>query len=75
MDSRNEAESLAYRVDQALKERKKELDHETKNRIKKDLNYVKRLVHGTKPERITADQGREIAAAKAALEQSAASIL
>lgn len=75
VDSRNEAESLAYRVDQALKERKKELDHETKNRIKKDLNYVKRLVHGTKPERITADQGREIAAAKAALEQSAASIL
>jgi molecular chaperone DnaK len=74
-DSRSEAEALAYRVEQVLKERKKELDHETKSRIKKDLNYVKRLVHGTKPERVTADQGREIAAAKTALEQSAASIL
>lgn len=74
-ESRNEAEALAYRVEQALKERKKEMDRETKNQIKKDLGYVKRLVHGTRPERITADQGREIAAAKAALEQSAASIL
>lgn len=75
VDSRNEAEALAYRVEQALKERKRELDHETKSQIKKDLNYVKRLVHTTRPERITADQGREIAAAKAALERSASSIL
>ena len=74
-DIRQEAEALAFRAEQALKEHKRELDFEKKSRIRKDLNYVKRLVHGTRPERITAEQGRELAAAKAALEQSAAEIL
>lgn len=74
-DIRNDAEALAYRVEEALKAHKKELDHETKNQIKKDLSYVKRLVHGTRPEKITPEQGREIAGAKDALERSAAPLL
>ena len=71
----NEAQSLYYRAEGALKEHKKTLDSETKNQIKRDLSTVKRLLHAAKPERMTPQLTRELKEAKEALERSASGIL
>jgi molecular chaperone DnaK len=71
----NEAESLCYRAETALKEKKKELDGATKSQIKKDIASLRRLTHAAKPERMTPQLKEDIKWAREALERSASGIL
>ena len=74
MDTRNEGERLAYEAEQALANHK-ELDKETKKRIKDDTAALKKAVHKTKPEEITTEQAAEIRRLIEQLQKSAAGIL
>lgn len=74
METRNEGERLAYEAEQALANHK-ELDKETKKRIKEDTAALKKAVHKTKPEEITNEQAAEIRALIERLRQSAAGCL
>jgi len=74
LDVRNEGEKLVYEAEQALASHK-ELDKETKKRIKDDTAALKKAVHKTKPEEITATQAAEIRGLIEKLRQSAGSIL
>ena len=71
----NEAETLYYRVEAALKEKKKALDPAVRNQMKKELSALKRLIHAAKPERMTPQLQHELQEAKEALEHSASGIL
>ena len=71
----NEAETLYYRVEAALKEKKKTLDPAVRNQIKKELSALKHLIHAAKPERMTPQLQHELQEAKEALERSASGIL
>ncbi len=71
----NEAATLYYHAETALKEKKKALDPAVKNQIKKDLSTLKRLIHAAKPERMTPQLQHELQEAKEALEHSASGIL
>lgn len=51
LDLHNQAEVLAYKVDEALSKCKKELDKEEKNRIKADVANLRRCLRKDKPER------------------------
>lgn len=75
MDLRNEAEAMCVKVDQAYRTRKKELDRETKSKIKGDLAQLKKLVTKAKPDKMTGEQAEAIRQAKERLEISAASLL
>lgn len=74
MDVRNEGERLAYEAEQALSSHK-ELDKETKRRIKEDTAALKKAVQRTKPEEITSQQAEELRRLMDALRRSAAGIL
>ena len=74
LDIRNEGERLVYNAEQALSQHK-DLDKETKKRIKDDIAELKKAVHKTKPEDITADQAAIIRGLTEKLKTSAASIL
>ena len=74
LDVRNEGERLAYEADKALSEHK-ELDKETKKRIKEDAAALRKAVGKTKPEDITSQQAEEIRRLIANLRTSAGSIL
>ena len=74
LDVRNEGERLCYEAEKALAEHK-ELDKETKKRIKDDAAALKKAVHKTKPEDITAAQADEIRRLIANLRNSAGSVL
>ncbi len=74
LDIRNEGERLVYEAEQALSNHK-ELDKETKKRIKDDTAALKKAVHKTKPEDITANQAAEIRGLIERLRESARSIL
>jgi len=74
LDIRNEGERLVYDVEQAMNNHK-ELDKETKKRIKDDAAALKKAVHKSKPEDITDAQAAEIRGLIARLRESAASIL
>ena len=74
MDVRNEGERLVYEAEQALAAHK-ELDKETKKRIKEDTAALKKAVHRTKPEEITAEQAADIRRLIGQLHASAAGIL
>lgn len=74
MDVRNEGERLAHEAEQALSSHK-ELDKETKRRIKEDTAALKKAVQRTKPEEITSQQAEELRRLMDALRQSAAGIL
>lgn len=75
LDIRFEAGNLIVRVEQLLRERKKEFDRKTRSVIKGDLNALRKLVNKTKPETITREQAMDIKAAKEQLEGSAAMLL
>lgn len=75
MDLRNEAEAMCVKVDQAYRARKKELDRETKSKIKGDLAQLKKLVTKAKPDKMTGEQAEAIRQAKERLEISASSLL
>ena len=74
LDVRNEGERLAYEADKALSEHK-DLDKETKKRMKEDIAALRKAVSKTKPEDITAQQAEEIRRLIANLRASAGSIL
>ena len=74
LDTRNEGERLVYEAEKALSEHK-ELDKETKRRIKDDVAALKKAVHKTKPEDMTSTQAEEIRRLIANLKSSAGSIL
>ena len=74
LDVRNEGERLAYEADKALSEHK-ELDKDTKKRIKEDVAALRKAVSKTKPEDITSQQAEEIRRLIANLRASAGSIL
>ena len=74
LDVRNEGERLAYEADKALSEHK-ELDKDTKKRIKEDAAALRKAVSKTKPEDITSQQAEEIRRLIANLRASAGSIL
>ena len=71
---RNDGERLVYEAEQALNNHK-DLDKETKKRIKDDTAALKKAVHKTKPEDITAQQAEEIRRLSGNLRMSAAAIL
>ena len=74
MDVRNEGERLVYEAEQAIAAHK-ELGKETKKRIKEDTAALKKAVHRTKPEEITAEQAADIRRLIGQLHASAAGIL
>ena len=74
MDTRNEGERLVYEAEQALSAHK-ELDKERRRRIKDDIALLKKAVHKTKPEEITAVEAGEIRRLIVALRESAGDLL
>ena len=74
LDIRNEGERLVYEAEQALASHK-DLDKDTKKRVKDDIAALKKAVHKSKPEDITATQAAEIRGLIEKLRVSAAAIL
>ena len=74
LDTRNEGERLVYEAEKALSERK-DLDKERKKRIKDDVAALKKAVHKTKPDTITATEAGEIRRLIVALRAGAGDIL
>ncbi len=75
MELHNQAEMLSYAVEQGLTKHKKELDKEEVNRVKADLNNLRRCIRKDKPDRMNEAEMQNLAAAKTALEQSAAHLM
>lgn len=75
MQLHNQAEMLAYTVDQALSKHKKELDKDEASRVKADLNHLRRCIRKDKPDRMNETEMQNLAAAKTALEGSAAHLM
>lgn len=71
IDLRNEAESLIYRTEQMLTQEKKNMDKETRSRIKEHLNVLKKAVKKTKPDSISSQESVEIRQAMEQLKTSA----
>lgn len=75
IDIRNEAEKLAFQVNQSLKDSKKDMEKTEYKQIKADLNTLQKLLGKTTIEKITDQQAGEIMAARETLERSAAELL
>ncbi len=75
MELHNQAEMLSYAVEQGLTKHKKELDKEEVNRVKADLSNLRRCIRKDKPDRMSEAEMQNLAAAKTALEQSAAHLM
>ena len=71
LDLHNQAEVLAYKVDEALSKCKKELDKEEKNRIKADVANLRRCLRKDKPEKMNETEEANLRQAKSQLEASA----
>ena len=71
LDLHNQAEVLAYKVDEALSKCKKELDKEEKNRIKADVANLRRCLRKDKPEKMNEMEEANLRQAKSQLEASA----
>jgi len=71
LDLHNQAEVLAYKVDEALSKCKKELDKDEKNRIKSDLANLRRCLRKDKPEKMNETEEAALRQAKSQLEASA----
>ena len=67
----NQAEVLAYKVDEALSKCKKELDKDEKNRIKADVANLRRCLRKDKPEKMNETEEANLRQAKQQLEMSA----
>ena len=70
VEIRNEGEALIYSTEQLLNSEGKQMDKDLKNRIKSDLNALKKAVKKTKIEKITDEQAEEIRVAKENLERT-----
>ena len=72
LDLHNQAEVLAYKVDEALSKCKKELDRDEKNRIKTDVANLRRCLRKDKPEKMNETEASgPLRQAKSQLEESA----
>ena len=71
LDLHNQAEVLAYKVDEALSKCKKELDRDEKNRIKTDVANLRRCLRKDKPEKMNETEEAALRQAKSQLEESA----
>ena len=71
LDLHNQAEVLAYKVDEALSKCKRELDKDEKNRIKSDLSNLRRCLRKDKPEKMNETEEAALRQAKSQLESSA----
>ena len=71
LELHNQAEVLAYKVDEALSKCKKELDKEEKNRIKADVANLRRCLRKDKPEKMNETEEANLRQAKSQLEASA----
>lgn len=71
LDLHNQAEVLAYKVDEALSKCKKELDKDEKNRVKADLANLRRYLRKDKPEKMNETEEAALRQAKSQLEASA----
>ena len=71
LDLHNQAEVLAYKVDEALSKCKKELDKDEKNRIKADVANLRRCLRKDKPEKMNETEEAALRQAKSQLEASA----
>jgi len=74
-DIRNDAESLIFKVDQALSKKGKKLDKTMKSQIKDEVSRLKKLVNKTKPDTITDQEAGEIREVKEHLESLAHELL
>ena len=71
LELHNQAEMLAYKVDEALSKCKKELDKDEKNRVKNDLASLRRCLRKDKPEKMNETEEANLRQAKSQLEASA----
>ena len=71
LELHNQAEMLAYKVDEALSKCKKELDKDEKNRVKNDLASLRRCLRKDKPEKMNETEEADLRQAKSQLEASA----
>ena len=71
LELHNQAEMLAYKVDEALSKCKKELDKDEKNRVKNDLASLRRCLRKDKPEKMNETEEAALRQAKSQLEASA----
>ena len=71
IDARNEADSMVFQTENALKEVGDKLDDSLKSQVEADLQALKDAVAATTPENITPDQVADLKAKKETLMQSA----
>lgn len=71
IDARNEADSMVFQTENALKEVGDKLDASLKSQVEADLQALKDAVATTTPENITPDQVADLKAKKETLMQSA----
>ena len=71
LELHNQAEVLAYKVDEALSKCKKELDKDEKSRVKADLANLRRCLRKDKPEKMNETEEANLRQAKSQLEASA----
>ncbi len=75
MELHNAAESLAYKVEQALTKHKKSLEKDEKATIKADLANLLKCIRKDKPNKMNPTEQANLEQAKNTLEQSAARLL
>ena len=71
LELHNQAEVLAYKVDEALSKCKKELDKDEKSRVKADLANLRHCLRKDKPEKMNETEEAALRQAKSQLEASA----
>ena len=75
LELHNQAEILAYKVDEALSKCKKEIDRDEKNRVKTDLANLRRCIRKDHPEKMNDSEESALRAAKETLEASASHLM
>ena len=75
LELHNQAEILAYKVDEALSKCKKEIDKDEKNRIKTDLANLRRCIRKDHPEKMNDTEETALRQAKETLEASASHLM
>ena len=75
LELHNQAEILAYKVDEALSKCKKEIGKDEKNRVKTDLANLRRCIRKDHPEKMNDAEESALRAAKETLEASASHLM
>ncbi len=71
----NEAEILAYKVDEALSKCKKEISKEEKNEVKLALATLRKYIRKDKPDKMNDQERENLTQAKEALERAASHLM